>query len=140
MILPFLLALLAFLALLPILAPLLRGGRPMRARASFDQAVYRDQLRELDREIARGLLTPAEAESARLEIQRRLLASDLVPVAPPRVSRSPVVAAVVFVVVGFGSVGAYLWLGAPGIPDEPFASRPAPVAAGNSMFLWNLDT
>ena len=132
MILPFLLALLAFLALLPILAPLLRGGRPMRARASFDQAVYRDQLRELDREIARGLLTPAEAESARLEIQRRLLASDLVPVAPPRVSRSPVVAAVVFVVVGFGSVGAYLWLGAPGIPDEPFASRPAPVAAGNS--------
>jgi len=34
----------------------------------------------------------------------------------------------VFVVVGFGSVGGYLWLGAPGVPDEPFASRPATAA------------
>ena len=75
MILPFLLALLAFVALLPILAPLLRGSRPAPARASFDQAVYRDQLHELDRDIARGLITQTEADAARLEIQRRLLAS-----------------------------------------------------------------
>ena len=50
MILPFLLALMAFCALLPILAPLLRGGRPVASRGSFDQAVYRDQLHELDRD------------------------------------------------------------------------------------------
>jgi cytochrome c-type biogenesis protein CcmH len=124
LILPFLLAFLAFAAVLPILLPLLRGSRPVPARASFDQAVYRDQLRELDREIARGLLTDADAEAARLEIQRRLLASDQIPAKPPVLSRSPIVAGLVFVVVALGSVGGYVWLGAPNIPDEPFASRP----------------
>ena len=128
MILPFLLALLAFGALLPIVAPLLRGSRPGPQRVSFDQAVYRDQLHELDRDIARGLITPAEADSARLEIQRRLLAADRRPATAARLSRSPVLATVVFLVITLGSVGSYLWLGAPGMPDEPYASRAAELA------------
>ncbi|WP_428489205.1 c-type cytochrome biogenesis protein CcmI [Rhodopila sp.] len=133
MILPFLLALLAFGTLLPILAPLLRGSRPVPARASFDQAVYRDQLHELDRDITRGLISPAEAAAARLEIQRRLLAADRVPPAPPRLSRSPVLAAIVFLVIAAGSVSSYLWLGSPGVPDEPYSSRTAEFAADNSQ-------
>ena len=132
MILPFLLALLAFVALLPILAPLLRGSRAAPTRASFDQAVYRDQLHELDRDIARGLITQTEADAARLEIQRRLLATDRQPVAPSRLTRSPVLAAIVFVVIAAGSLSSYLWLGAPGVPDEPFSSRKAEIAAANS--------
>jgi cytochrome c-type biogenesis protein CcmH len=128
LILPFLLALLAFGALLPIAAPLLRGKRALAPRASFDQAVYRDQLQELDRDIARGLITPEDAAAARLEIQRRLLAADQLPAAPPRLSRSPVLALVVFVVIAAGSVGGYLWLGAPGLPDEPFSARKAELA------------
>jgi cytochrome c-type biogenesis protein CcmH len=128
LILPFLLALLAFGALLPIVTPLLRPGRTAPARASFDQAVYRDQLDELDRDIARGVITRAEADAARLEIQRRLLATDKQPAPPPRLSRSPVVAAIVFVIVAGGSVFSYLWLGAPGLPDEPFSSRRADLA------------
>jgi cytochrome c-type biogenesis protein CcmH len=125
LILALLLALLAFGALLPIMAPLLRGARPIAARGSFDQAVYRDQLQELDRDIARGLLTPAEADAARLEIQRRLLAADKAPVAPSRLSRSPLLGVIVFIVIAAGSVGSYLWLGAPGLPDEPFSGRKA---------------
>jgi cytochrome c-type biogenesis protein CcmH len=130
--LPFLLALLAFVALLPIVAPLLRGSRPESSRARFDQAVYRDQLNELDRDIARGLITPSEAGAARLEIQRRLLAADKQPVAPPRLSRSPALAAIVFVVIAAGSVSSYLWLGAPGLPDEPFSARKAELARDNA--------
>jgi cytochrome c-type biogenesis protein CcmH len=133
LILPFLLALLAFLALLPILAPLLRGSRPGPVRASFDQAVYRDQLHELDRDIARGLITPAEADAARLEIQRRLLATDRQPVAPPRLTSSPVLAAVVFIVIAAGSLSSYLWLGAPGVPDEPYSARKAEIADSHSQ-------
>jgi cytochrome c-type biogenesis protein CcmH len=125
LILPFLLAVLAFGALLPIVAPLLRGGRPVASRGSFDHAVYRDQLRELDRDIARGLITPADADAARLEIQRRLLAADKVPAAPSSLSRSPILALMVVVIVGAGSAGSYLWLGAPGLPDEPFSGRKA---------------
>jgi cytochrome c-type biogenesis protein CcmH len=140
LILPFLLALLAFVALLPILSPLLRGSRPAPTRASFDQAVYRDQLHELDRDIARGLITPAEADFARLEIQRRLLASDQVPAAPQRLARSPILAAIVFVVIGAGSVGSYMWLGAPGLPDEPFSARRAELAGDNGPSSLQLAT
>ena len=129
--LPFLLALMAFCALLPILAPLLRGGRPVASRGSFDQAVYRDQLRELDRDISRGLLTPADADAARLEIQRRLLAADKLPAAPPRLSRSPVLAVIVFLVIGVGSVSSYLWLGNPELPDDPISARTAELAQDN---------
>ena len=132
MILPFLLALLAFLALLPILAPLLRGSRPTAARATFDQAVYRDQLHELDRDIARGVLTLTEADAARIEIQRRLLAADKQPTAPQRLTRSPILAAIVFVFVAAGSLASYLWLGAPDIPDEPFSTRQAELAKANT--------
>src|ERR1700745_1928847 len=103
----------------------MRGTRPGPARASFDQAVYRDQLHELDRDIGRGLLTPEEADSARLEIQRRLLATDRHTVMPPRLTRSPARAAIVFLVVAGGSLSSYLWLGAPEVPDEPYASRAA---------------
>ncbi|HEY0184557.1 MAG TPA: c-type cytochrome biogenesis protein CcmI [Rhodopila sp.] len=131
MILPFLLAALAFATLLPIIAPLLRGSRSGPERASFDQAVYRDQLQELDRDMARGLITTAEAGTARLEIQRRLLAADRLPAVPPRLSRSPVLAAVVFVVIAVGSVSLYVSLGAPGLPDEPFAGREAELASSN---------
>jgi cytochrome c-type biogenesis protein CcmH len=132
LIFPFLLALLALLAMLPILLPLLRDGRPVPARASYDQAVYRDQLRELDRDVARGLLTETDADASRLEIQRRLLASDQIPSKPANLARSPILAGLVFLLVALGSVGGYLWLGAPSVPDEPFASRPATAATGTS--------
>jgi cytochrome c-type biogenesis protein CcmH len=127
-ILTLLLAVLAFAASLPIVAPLLRGNRPVASRGSFDQAVYRDQLQELDRDIVRGLITPADADAARLEIQRRLLAADRVQAAPLRLSRSPILALIVFGIVALGSVGGYLWLGNPGLPDEPFAARKAELA------------
>ncbi len=89
-------------------------------------------MQELDRDIARGVITPQDAQAARLEIQRRLLAADKLPAAPPRLSRSPVLAVVVFVVVAAGSIGGYLWLGAPGVPDEPFSARKAELAHDSS--------
>jgi cytochrome c-type biogenesis protein CcmH len=123
LILSFLIAALAFVTLLAIAAPLLRGNRPAPDRASFDQAVYRDQLQELDRDIARGLLTAQDAAASRLEIQRRLLATERMGGAPARLSRSPILAGAVFVVLTAGSVGLYLTIGAPGLPDVPFAER-----------------
>jgi cytochrome c-type biogenesis protein CcmH len=140
--LPFLLALFAFVTLLPIMAPLLRGNRPVASRANFDQAVYRDQLHELDRDIARGLITPTEAGTARLEIQRRLLATDKLLTAPSRLSRSPVLAVFVFVIVAAGSISSYLWFGSPELPDEPFSARKAEVAQneGQSALQQATDT
>jgi cytochrome c-type biogenesis protein CcmH len=106
---------------------LLVGGRSPRERGHFDRAVYRDQLRELDRDVARGVLTDAEAVSARLEIQRRLLAVDTIAGATPATSgrRSPVLASAVALFAAGGTIAVYSMLGAPGIPDTPFSSHPA---------------
>ena len=45
----------------------------MEQPSSHDLEVYRDQLAELDRDAARGLIGAAEAEEARAEIARRIL-------------------------------------------------------------------
>ena len=50
----------------------------MRARPQNDgneAAVYKDQLAEIDRDVAAGLIGTSEAEAARVEISRRLLAA-----------------------------------------------------------------
>lgn len=77
-------ALLTAAVLAVVLAPLARpapadGGpaevpAPAEAEAGA-RAVYRDQLAEIDAERAAGLIGPDEAEAARIEISRRLLAS-----------------------------------------------------------------
>jgi len=128
-ILPFLLALLVFLTLLGICLPLLRDGRPVAARAAYDQAVYRDQLQELDRDIDRGLVTAPDAEASRLEIQRRLLAADRTQAKQPRLSRSPVLASLVMIFIAGGAIITYLTIGSPTLPDMPFSARPSQQAS-----------
>src|SRR5271170_7737739 len=51
-------------------------GRPLRKiDGGSDLVVYKDQLQEIDRDRAAGLIGEAEAETARLEVSRRLLAA-----------------------------------------------------------------
>ncbi|WP_298723384.1 c-type cytochrome biogenesis protein CcmI [uncultured Ferrovibrio sp.] len=69
-------AVLALVALGFLLWPLMRVQHGAADRRAHDIAVYRSQLAEIDQELARGALSEAEAESARLEIQRRLLRAD----------------------------------------------------------------
>ena len=106
--------------------PLLRGVPMAAERGYYDRVVYRDQLKEVERDLTRGVLNAAEADSARLEIQRRLLAVDTV--SPGRKvwsAPSPVVAGIVALLVLGGSVGLYLRFGSPALPDTPFALRVA---------------
>ena len=111
------------IVLLMVLGPLVRPAKAPRERSSFDRAVYRDQLAELEREVARGLLEPAQAASARLELQRRLLGADASAAAPAPGARRPVLAAVLAVAVTLGAGALYLHVGAPGLPDDPYAAR-----------------
>lgn len=139
--LAFLLALVAFLTLLGVVLPLLRPAGPAAKSdtgdARFDRAVYRDQLAELDRDLARGTLSDAEAASARVEIQRRLLATDARAERGGNLAASPVMAVVVGFAIACGSVALYLNMGAPQVPDMPFAARqsdaqPNPTASGQA--------
>jgi cytochrome c-type biogenesis protein CcmH len=138
MVLTLVLATLAGSTLVLLVLPLLRRTRFMIERNEFDRAVYRDQLRELDRDVGRGVLTDTEAASARLEIQRRLLATDIRSAGSPAVrsGSSPVLASLVALLVAGGAAAVYLVLGAPGIPDTPFSSRQA--VAGEAQGGANL--
>lgn len=91
--------------------------------AEQDVSVYRDQLREVERDVARGVLTEDAAERTRLEISRRLLEADRKSGARygtgPRALGIGVSAAIV---VGV-SVVTYVQIGAPGYPDLPLQHR-----------------
>ncbi len=124
-----LLALVCVILLLAVLGavgrPLLTGTRVPPVRGHYDRAVYRDQLREIERDLARGVLSPEEAGAARLEVQRRLLAVDVTEnpaAAVPRRGSRLAVGAALFVLLA--STGLYWRLGAPTLPDAPFAARP----------------
>ena len=72
----FVAALLTVGASLAVLLPLASRSADESAGESNDLEVYRDQLAELDRDAARGLIRPDEAEQARTEIARRILLAD----------------------------------------------------------------
>ncbi|MGB8894609.1 MAG: c-type cytochrome biogenesis protein CcmI, partial [Pseudolabrys sp.] len=117
-------------AMVAVLLPVLRDGA--EARSDNDIAVYRDQLDELERDLAAGSIGKTEAEAARVEISRRLLAaSDAARVAPKasksstavRYRRRIVAIAVLLLPVGAG--GLYLRLGSPGLASEPVGAQRA---------------
>lgn len=129
---PTLLAALAALtlgALAALLWPVFRRPRPATGEGP-DLAVYRDQLAELERDLARGLVRPEEAAAARVEVERRLLRASAAAddhragpaaSAPRRGGRA--VLAVVALLLPLLTSALYLRLGTPTLPDRPLASR-----------------
>ncbi|MGA9429616.1 MAG: c-type cytochrome biogenesis protein CcmI, partial [Xanthobacteraceae bacterium] len=65
-------AMMAAAAVFAVVWPL---GRKPSLGGGSDRLVYQDQLAEIDRDRAAGLIGQAESESARIEISRRLLAA-----------------------------------------------------------------
>lgn len=105
-----------------------KRGSGMAETAIYDMRVYRDQLKELDRDVARGVVAPAEAERARIEISRRLLEADRAllageanDAAPKAATYGAIVVTVALLVGGGGWL--YYDLGAPGYWDMPLKGR-----------------
>jgi cytochrome c-type biogenesis protein CcmH len=121
------LACLTAIVLFVLLRPLAGGNASEPRREAFDAAVYRDQLGEIDRDCARGLIGEPEAEAARLEIARRLLAADSREHAGGAVaaggmsSKRAMIA--VAVALPLAVVALYLAYGSPRLPDQPLAAR-----------------
>ncbi|MBO9507278.1 c-type cytochrome biogenesis protein CcmI [Thalassospira sp. A3_1] len=126
-----------------VLWPILRNARSADADTNEDRladmdedelqrdlAVYRDQLAEIGRDIERGVLTEGQADAARTEVQRRILATDQRIAkrhqsgeAANRVSRLRPAVAIFTLLLFAGGVGLYLDLGRPDLRDRPIASR-----------------
>ncbi|MGB7318099.1 MAG: c-type cytochrome biogenesis protein CcmI [Planktotalea sp.] len=105
-----------------------RGHSMARPAAEFDLKVYRDQLAEVERDLARGITAPEDAERALTEISRRILAADKSLREDKAATRSPVaaratlVAGLAVALIG-GSLLLYRELGAPGYGDLALSTR-----------------
>ncbi|MGO7182645.1 c-type cytochrome biogenesis protein CcmI [Rhizobium brockwellii] len=117
-------ALTAALAVI-LLYPLLRGAKAADNIRAGEAAVYRDQLRELDRDLDGGLITPEEADYARAEIGRRLIAvSADEPAQTPKPARHHrFTEAFVLLVLPVLGLCLYLTTGRPDLPSQPLEAR-----------------
>ncbi|WP_445944756.1 c-type cytochrome biogenesis protein CcmI [Rhizobium sp. SU303] len=117
-------ALTAALAVI-LLYPLLRGAKAANNIRAGEAAVYRDQLRELDRDLDGGLITPEEADYARAEIGRRLIAvSADEPAETPKPARHHrFTEAFVLLVLPVLGLCLYLTTGRPDLPSQPLEAR-----------------
>lgn len=124
------------LAAIAVLVPYAKGQRQMREDASSsaggsDAEVYKDQLGEIERDAARGMLNTAEADAARIEISRRLLKANdlreglLEETSAPTTSklRSGAVLVTAFALVPVSALAIYLAFGSPGTADRPLSDR-----------------
>jgi cytochrome c-type biogenesis protein CcmH len=127
----FVFALMTAAAIFAVLLPL--GLRGVAQTEGNEATVYKDQLGEIDRDLGAGLIGNAEADAARIEISRRLLAVADQERNPPmqsnlKLRRSAAVLALVGLPVV--ALAVYLPLGSPRLADFPLAERArAPEAA-----------
>ncbi len=118
-------ALLTAAAVISVLWPLARSPRGM-GRGTIDAALYKAQLDEIDRDEAQSLVAPEDAQAARTEAARRLIAAAETADEPARVSssrRAWLVSAAILILVPALSFSLYMVIGHPELPDAPLAAR-----------------
>jgi cytochrome c-type biogenesis protein CcmH len=110
-----------------LLRPLMTGSAEEGSRAAFDATVYRDQLKEVESDRERGLIGDADAEAARIEIARRLLAADVEEHAGGAATETKrperLVPLGLAVILPLLVLGLYLLYGSPRLPDQPLVAR-----------------
>ncbi|WP_428029278.1 c-type cytochrome biogenesis protein CcmI [Ancylobacter sp.] len=115
-------------AILAVLWPLRSGAsRAAASGAAADLAVYRDQLEEIERDRASGLIAASEGEAARTEVARRILRAsgeiEREGAASGGDRRRRLVAVIALVGIPVLAGGLYLSLGSPLYPPQPLAQR-----------------
>lgn len=118
----------AIACLLAVFAPLLRGALRDSRRASHDLQVIRDQLREIESDQARGVLSAEEAEATRVEVSRRLIAAADAEAAEAAARAAPRglgrrLGPIFIAAALLAGVGIYKQFGSPGLGDQPRAER-----------------
>ena len=129
-------ALMTAAAIFAVLWPL---GRRGAASGGSDIAVYRDQLDEIARDRASGLIGEAEAEAAKVEVSRRLIAAaDEAQADKSAADRSPLwrrraTALTGLLFLPVGATAIYLALGSPQMAERPLATQGRTLPQDNSI-------
>ncbi|MFD0857438.1 c-type cytochrome biogenesis protein CcmI [Roseovarius aquimarinus] len=123
-----------------IAAALLRGRASAAPPAAYDLEIYRVQLAGVDKDLARGVITEAEAGRLRAEVSRRILAADAQIRAHGADGGQPrgagrIMAGILVLVVSGGTLLGYQQLGAPGYRDLPRSERLAASDAARAARL-----
>ncbi|ACA18775.1 cytochrome c-type biogenesis protein CcmI [Methylobacterium sp. 4-46] len=132
----FLFAAMTGAAVLALLWPLSRRPNPALPEAGAESLLatetgfYEDQLRDIERDRARGLIGPGEAEAARAEAARRLLrasrtlgTADAPRVGEPALRHRRAASAFALSTVPLVALIVYGLYGAPSLPSQPQAER-----------------
>lgn len=111
-----------------LLARAAARGRQDTSAADYDIRIYQDQLGEVERDLARGIIGAEEAERARTEVSRRILAADTEAKRTAGGVRQParsslLIGGLAAISVIGGSLWLYQTLGSPGYGDLPLQAR-----------------
>lgn len=118
---------LAFMIVPLVRKPSIDDAAPVRS--AFDITVYKDQLKEIERDLERGVLSEDQALAARTEIERRMLAAAQENDTSVRDAKSEApktsfaLLTAILIAVPAGAVAFYLYLGQPQLKDQPLAQR-----------------
>lgn len=119
-------AIMTALVVLPLVRVLLRPRAEAGNAAEFARGVYAQQVAEVERDLARGILSPDQAKAARAEIGRRLLnaAAEAEKAADGTATKpSTKLALVVTLALPVLALALYLPFGNPNLPAQRFAER-----------------
>ena len=125
-----------------VMYPVLRPGRDTQdqdeTKHAYDSAVYRDQLKELERDAERGLINEKEKDAALNEVSRRLLSAEegrqqapALTISKTRTGQAISVLSVL-AIVGVSAI-LYLKIGRPELPDLPQEKRIANASKNGDM-------
>jgi cytochrome c-type biogenesis protein CcmH len=124
-------AVLCGITMAALLATGIAKSSPTAPRSEGALAIYKDQLTELERDVASGVLGEVEAESQRTEVSRRLLmASREQDYSAPSKSRFPNALVLIVPVL---AAALYWHLGKYNMPDVPRAERLAAAETSNDF-------
>src|SRR3981081_3510219 len=132
-----LIAVMTAAAVMAVLWPLSRRARHLHT--GNDVAVYKDQLEEIGRDQNWGLIAPTEAEAARVEVSRRLIAAAAADAKAEQPSRDAslrgrrLVAVIALAILPICAITIYLAVGSPDLPGQPLASRAATPGGGGAF-------
>ena len=111
-----------------LIHPMIRArDNQVTIRETYDVAIYKDQLKEADRDCERGLLSSEQLDAVKIEIQRKLLnasdQSNANPTSIPTFNPKKITAFGLILFLSIGSVGIYSFLGSPKLENKAYADR-----------------
>ena len=125
-------ALVLLVTVIAIAIPVLNAKPPLSESQDYDLAVFTDQMNELERDQARGLINEEEYKAARAEIGRRILTAQRIEGRTTKTAapgRSNAIAAVaVLLVIPLIAAPIYVWRGNPDLVGDRVIVQSVPTA------------